>query len=229
MILLLTVMVINRKQQIVASYANKGRTLAAWLNSNSWSDTTHPWFSTTSPIASLIGFYVATVRGAKKAGLAPEGAIRKAVIDCIVAGKPLPLEEDRALLHPDRATGVCLPMKLRAELRPKGLRVEFSLVGEDEDSQWLYVWGELLNSANESRLRRCPNCATFWYCVGRTDRRFCTEACKVSFWQRTEKGKEAKKQYMRRHRAMLRKLEKRSAFTANRRKVARNILASLGK
>jgi hypothetical protein len=51
----------------------------------------------------------------------------------------------------------------------------------------------------------------------------------VSFWQRTEKGKEAKKQYMRRHRAMLRKLEKRSAFTANRRKVARNILASLGK
>ena len=107
--------------------------------------------------------------------------------------------------------------------------MEFNLVGEDEDSQWLYVWGELLNSGNATRLRRCRNCATFWYCTGRSDRRFCTEACKSSFWQKTAKGKETKKQYMRRYRACQRNRENRSTLTANRRKVTRSILASLEK
>jgi hypothetical protein len=149
----------------------------------------------------------------------------------MIAGRPIPPEGDAALLpgEPDDAEGVMLPMMLRAELRPKGRRVEFKLVGEDENSQWLYVWGELLNSGNETRLRRCPNCATFWYCAGRSDRRFCTEACKVSFWQRTPKGKETKKRYMRRYRENQREREQRAALTANHRKVARSILASLGK
>ena len=102
--------------------------------------------------------------------------------------------------------GTLIPVNLQAEFRPRGRGIAFSLVPADEDSRWLQVFGELCNSGNLSRLRRCPNCGRFWYCEGRIDRRACSVACKVVLWQKTPQGRAAKAASMRKWRATKKRL-----------------------
>lgn len=99
-----------------------------------------------------------------------------------------------------------LPVKLRAEFTPSARSIQFNLVPNDEDSRWLYVFGELCDSGNMSRLKLCPRCMNIWYCAGRTDKRFCTLPCKVAYWQKTPAGRKAKREYMREYRATERRL-----------------------
>jgi len=150
-----------------ASIAQEGRALAMWLNRD----------DSKSEAAKIIQF-VTDLHQRFPAG---------------VAGWYLPKEGFRARLK----KGTLIAVNLRAEFRPRGRGIKFSLVPADEDSGWLQVFGELCNSGNLSRLRRCPNCERFWYCVGRIDRRACSKACKVALWQKTAHGRKVKREYMR--------------------------------
>jgi hypothetical protein len=224
--------------------------LAEWLNSAKWFSAPDSGkarsadfrYSVSSPAANLIGSYVTAVSHVGKHGFADAKRIRELFARGVM-GRPLLDQVAIAQLFPDEAfsmaglsgptqaptEGACLPMQFRAELRPRGRGIEFKLVPEDEGSRWLYMWGELLTSGNATRLRLCPYCDKFWYCAVRADKRFCSDTCKVSFWQKTAKGKEAKKQYMRRYRADERRRVKKSALSGSRRKLSSGILANLGK
>jgi hypothetical protein len=175
-VLLLLAVMSIKSKQRTATVAKEGRGLAEWLNR----DDTH------SRAASLIQA-VTDLHQWFPAG---------------VAGWYFPKAGFRANLK----RGTLIPVNLRAELRPRGRGITFSLVPADEDSRWLQVFGELCNSGNLSRFRRCPNCQRFWYCEGRSDRRACSVACKVALWQKTPAGRKAKREYMRGLRAKHKKL-----------------------
>lgn len=82
----------------------------------------------------------------------------------------------------------------------------FRVVGVNEDSRALLQFAYLTEAGQAGRVRLCPACDKFFY-GKRTDQRFCSVACKVGFWQKTPQGKEAKRLYMRKWRADVRKLD----------------------
>jgi len=209
-VLLLTCIIIKRKQHRADTHAQAGGELVNWLNSR--------MLRPVSPSAELIRTYVTALRDAEKRGLAGKRRLRY-VLSQVNQLQPAQ----------DAPEGFRLSTSLRVDIRPSGSGFEFKLVPEDMDGIYLFAWRELLDSGNAARLRRCPNCEKYWYCVGRSDKGFCSDACKVSFWQKSAKGKEAKKQYMRRYRAVQREQLKSSVLTAKRCKIASGILANLGK
>jgi hypothetical protein len=182
----------------------------------------------------IIGMYVAYQQVAIEYGVVFQDLIRT-IFSMGFMGRMLPEEASKGTpaspedLQERLRKGSSCPLKVRAEFRPWGHGVEFKIVPEDEHSRMLYLFIQLVNSGDVSRLRFCPNCEKFWYCTVRADKRFCSDACKVSFWQKTARGKETKKQYMKRYREDQRERLKKSALTANRHKIARGILANLGK
>jgi hypothetical protein len=189
-------MCINRKQLFEDS--DKGKALAEWLNRNT---------PTNDSVARLIRFSVAAEHDASKRGFTPGEGIATAFRLGMV-GHMLPEEKKKgAAASPEEyeerlSKGAWVPLDLRAELRPRRGGIDFRLVPQDEDSRWLYLWGELLNSENASRLRICPSCRKYWYCEGRKDKGpACSVTCKVSLWQKTPAGRKAKREYMRDWRA----------------------------
>lgn len=223
MVLLLTDMSITRKQQTDVM-AEQGRALAAWLNSKQPSPT---------GAAAVITRYVLAMDWAARRGSDRRVAIRTSFSKGWMG---LPLTDGRrnrlALKfwqEEHLAKGSSVQMNLCAELRPRGGGIEFKIVPQDEESEHLYAWGNLLNSGNVVRLRICPNCAKFWYCSGRLDRRACSDACKVGLWQKTPQGRAKKAGYMRRYRNGLKERGKKQELTGKRRKASKRILANLGK
>lgn len=207
-VLLLSDMSVNRKQQ--AADSDKGKALAECLNRNARINVS---------LARLIRFSVAAEHDATRRGFPPGEGIATAFRLGMV-GHMLPEEEKKGVASSPKeyeerlSKGALVPLNLGAELRPMRGGIKFRLVPQDEESRWLYLWGELLNSGNASRLRICPNCQKYWYCEGRKDKGpACSVSCKVSLWQKTPKGRTAKAEYMREYRDTVRRLD--AKYTEN--------------
>lgn len=190
-------------KQRAADLAKQGRDLAEWLNREDSNST-----------AAKIMQSVADLHQAFPLG---------------VTGFYLPSIGFRARTRDRHNRTTLIPVNLRAEFRPRGRGFAFNSVPADEDSRWLQVFGELCNSGNLSRLRRCPNCGRFWYCEGRIDRGACSVACKVVLWQKTPQGRATKAAYMREYRKKQGERERKQRLTGKRLKASKSILAKLGK
>jgi hypothetical protein len=110
----------------------------------------------------------------------------------------------------------CFALPLMAQVRftLTKQRVEPEVVASDDDLQ-LFRFAQLVSSGFITRVRWCPNCSKFWHCgyaedskrLARMDKGFCTDSCKVMFWQRTPKGRKHRRELMRRRRLEERKDE----------------------
>jgi hypothetical protein len=92
------------------------------------------------------------------------------------------------------------------EYQPQRRELAIKLVHADKRAEMLSVFKELLNYGAESRLRCCPNCQRFWYAAGRSDKRACSDNCKVALWQKTPAGRKKRAKYMRTYRAKVKRL-----------------------
>lgn len=79
-----------------------------------------------------------------------------------------------------------------------------------------------------NRVRLCPNCRR-WFFARRTDSKLCSARCQDSAWRKTDAGKKARREYMRKHRKDQRERERKQYLTGGGRKAARSILRKLGK
>lgn len=212
--------------RIAEADANRGRAIAEWLNRKHFD-------RPISSAARLIGVLVVGQRELLKRGIAPHKALLMA-FEIGFRGQMLPLEQSyfassrqeelqRALLKRS-----CVQVKARAEIRRVGSRLRFELVSEDKDSEMLCHFGELINSGNVLRLRKCPNCKKYWYCEGRADKTVCSLRCKVALWQKTPEGRAAKAASMRKWRATKKRLWE-AKQRGRKLKRGRNVHASLKK
>jgi len=222
--MLLQIMATKRKQPINEIDAERGRVIAEWLN-RKHSDRPN------SLIAALIGYYVLASDEAARSGK----SVEEGMFSAFAIGKMLSAEQQSESASNFERLKAALrksfnaPVRMQAEFRLRGPRIGFSLLPEDMSSGALSCFGQLLNSGNASRLRRCPNCRKFWYCEGRADKKACSPNCKVALWQKSPQGRAAKADYMRRHRAGLRERERKQRLTGTRLKASKSILAKLGK
>lgn len=108
-----------------------------------------------------------------------------------------------------RYTRYEIPLKMHALLGPKvaGRTIgppTLDIVPEDEESWAFLMLRDLVSSGNAGRLRFCQNCKMFWYCAGRAHQGACSVRCKVALWQRTPRGRERRRKYVKSYRARLR-------------------------
>ena len=203
-----------------------GRAVAEWLNRE---HSERP----NSPAAFLIEVLIVLGRREREAGASAEdalsGAFEKGFIAQVLPAKQV--REDAPVMEVLKEAlqkRSCLPVKMRAELRRHGTRLKFELIPENKDSEMLYRFGQLVNSGNASRLLRCPNCRKYWYCEGRTDKKACSNSCKVALWQKTPAGREMRAAYMRELRAKKKRLWE-AKQVGRKLKRGRNVHVSLKK
>ena len=188
--------------------ARQGKALAAWLNGPE---------SKGMPSAQWIRFSVSLDDNCRKHEVSPGEVIRSlfqtGTGDTLPGVPDLSTLTDEEIVESFKRTPFVLPLPvtLRPECRLNGNRFAFSLVPVDEDSKWLQVWGELYNSGNVSRLKVCPNCEKFFYASGRSDQKTCSQKCNGLLWQRTPKGRKARRNYLRSYRARMKKMSEEMA------------------
>ena len=198
----------------------QGKLLVNWLNQCA------PGGETDDAVPSLLALLLRVEAGKKAGRPAAEEAwswFLNKLASSKGQGAALPPGEGQVRL---KASEHGFNFEVLAGFKRGKLHVE--VVCTEEKGKALLAFKTLTDLGQADRVRLCPNCRR-WFFARRADSKLCSAPCQITSWRKTEKGRKARADYMRRFRGEQRERERKQNLTEGRLKATKSILAKLGK